>query len=58
MIFFQKIWCDLFFPYFCTPKINAPIKKAAKEKRMKELRSFFWKVLDEKVIKGLSCGSI
>jgi hypothetical protein len=58
MIFFQKIWCDLIFPYFCTPKINAPIQKAAKEKIMKELRSFFGKFLGKKVIKDLSCGSI
>jgi hypothetical protein len=41
MIFFQKIWCDLFFPYFCTPKINAPIQKAAKKKRMNELSGDF-----------------
>lgn len=48
MIFFQKIWCDLFFPYFCTPKINAPVQKVIKREENEGVGKIFWEVLARK----------
>jgi hypothetical protein len=45
MIFFQKIWGEMIFPYFCTPKINAPVKNGQIEENEGVGKKFWEKIL-------------